>query len=115
MPGKAKHLAEAEWNEQAADALLQTQFADWAVVALFYAALHLVDAYLASTVHPKDHTERFSVIAVTPLERIYADHRELYQRSLDARYGCVAFSVTQAQAFKNVKFDSLKQGLEPLL
>ena len=45
MPQPTEHIAQAEKNERLYDSLLGTEFNDWAITGLFYAALHYVDAY----------------------------------------------------------------------
>ena len=51
MPNRSAHLAQAEHNETLYSHLDQSAptYADWQVTSLFYAALHYVDAYLASS------------------------------------------------------------------
>lgn len=55
-----EHIAQAEKNERLYETLLGTEFNDWAVTALFYAALHYVDSYVASSTgaRPSSHRAR---------------------------------------------------------
>ena len=78
MPSRAEHIAKAEANEQVAH-LLQAVHPDWAVTALFYAAVHWVDAVLdgldETRVHPRSHAQRRGYIARRPeLAVIEADY-----------------------------------------
>jgi len=49
MPAKDEHLAKARGNESFALSLPlnSNSGVDWALVALFYSAMHYVEAYLA--------------------------------------------------------------------
>jgi hypothetical protein len=59
----------------------------------FYAALHLIDAYLASIGHhPQTHETRDGWISWTAILRpVYSHYSELRNRSEDARYQCRHF------------------------
>jgi hypothetical protein len=61
LPTKEEHIAKAEGNAAFALSLpLEDQARiDWALIALFYAAMHYVEAYL-STIgqHLRSHTTR---------------------------------------------------------
>ena len=65
-------------------------YPDWALTALFYAALHLADAVLVRWYpRPKDHEERNRLIARdSQLRHVRREYMELYQRSRDTRYEC---------------------------
>ena len=60
MPQPTEHIAQAEKNEGLYDNLVGTEFNDWAVTALFYAALHYIDAYIVSrtAASPPNHNSR---------------------------------------------------------
>ena len=68
MPDFESHLRQAERNERVASHL--ATFPDWQTVALFYAALHYVDAYLAQRFgaqgHPTSHQARLRFLARDP-------------------------------------------------
>jgi hypothetical protein len=63
MAGRAAHLAKAGHNERFSDRLAEMnaeteRFEDWEVTSLFYAAVHLADAYLANLGgHPVSHVQ----------------------------------------------------------
>lgn len=88
MPSKEEHLLKAERNQKFAETLTATQYLDWAVTVLFYAALHYVDAVLAvSGIDPNDHTERQdAIVRNITLKRIYPEYRTLEVLSRNARY-----------------------------
>lgn len=87
MPNQTEHRGKAEDNEYFV-ASLQNPFWDWAVTGTFYAALHYVDAYLATKhIDPPTHVIRNGLVksqaALTPL---WGDYRELLNESRTARY-----------------------------
>lgn len=90
-----EHRAKAKNNRQFAKELLAgyPALADWAVTAIFYAALHHVDARLAQAAgrHPKSHTER-KLLVRQHAGAIYEKFRLLYERSREARYDMVDLS-----------------------
>lgn len=94
MPSQETHLDQANMNEGFAQFLLGEESSpaatDWAATALFYAALHLVDAYLAnSDHHPTTHKARGNWVAWTSaLSSIYASYSALQHQSELARYYC---------------------------
>ena len=90
MPSKQEHITKAEGNATFALSLELTSQPriDWALVALFYAALHYVEAYLATqTVHLRSHTARDSVVAREPiLKKIFSQYQDLKFYGFTARY-----------------------------
>lgn len=64
MPERKYHLAKVKYNLDVSTHLLNTtKYTDWAVTALFYSALHLVDAVLDGEAdlskderHPRKHS-----------------------------------------------------------
>jgi len=64
MPERKYHLAKAKYNVEVSKHLNEeTAFIDWAVTALFYSALHFVDAFLdgedslpKDERHPRKHS-----------------------------------------------------------
>lgn len=84
-----EHIAKAEKNERLCDRLLETEFGDWALTGLFYAALHYIDAYFAmeSNDTPQSHRERNGrVRRDTTLDEIRSHYLDLYVLSIQARY-----------------------------
>jgi hypothetical protein len=116
VPTRQEHLAKAESNQRLAITFQNGHHVDWSVTVLFYAALHLVEATLAPAVHSTSHAVRNQNIQQDPrLLAIYPHYRELYRRSLDARYDCVVFSTLQAQHLYVTRYEPIKRHLRPLL
>ncbi len=112
MPRKEQHLSKANDNEGFASSLdlLKSINVDWALTALFYAALHYVEAYFATrSIHSVDHRARDSAIQRDPnLRKIFNDYSELKNYSINARYymypiksGDVALLLSRLQAIKS--------------
>lgn len=94
QPGKQarKHIDGARGNYQRYERLLQTpEDKGWAVVALFYAALHLVQAHAIAKSGPlqepvpDNHNERIKYVN-KHLGRIEADYIRLEEGSKSVRY-----------------------------
>ena len=98
MSTMPEHCAKAENNEFLADQL-DNPFWDWAVTAVFYTAVHYVEAYFASRVparHLPNHTIRDNYIHHDrTLNVIHDDYRQLYDESRSARYDA-GMTFTQA-------------------
>jgi len=85
--------------------LLSPQLMDWGVTACFYAALHLVDSYLARVgIHPENHEEREDWIRHW-LRPIRSEYRALKRRSIRARYD--ALQMNPATAFQPIFVENL--------
>ena len=84
---------------------------------MFYAALHLLDAYLARKgVHPRNHAARNRHLSQEPqLNVIWNFYRDLYDRSIDARYDCVPFSQAIVGTLRQVSYGPLEQHLRAVL
>ena len=116
MPSRHQHLPLAEFNEEFAEtiAALPQRFPAWEIVALFYAALHYVDAALSlSNTHPGSHESR--IAAFRGVAETWADYRHLHRLSLDVRYNMVAYSAAEADAIKSGPFRSVKEAALALL
>ncbi len=127
-----RHLATAQRNESffLSFDLVSTPYLDWAVTALFYAALHYVEAYLgqhngligrqvpspAGGHHATGHRERFQKIESDAfLSVVQADYRQLYDRSIDARYNLSAATATDVLALFQNQYRSVKEHILPRL
>lgn len=112
------HINKAERNEQFFQShnLESSSFNEWAVVVLFYAAMHYMDAVLAresvlsrSQRHPRDHPQRNRGVAnsptLGPIARLYLN---LYQRSRDARYTHISFPDYVLNNLTTMSFQPLK-------
>jgi hypothetical protein len=116
VPARQLHLANAERNQRLAIALQAGPDLEWSVTVLFYAALHLVEATLAPSIHSPNHKARNQTVQLDPrFYPIYLHYRELYYRSLDARYECTPFNVLQVQHLYAAHYQPIKRHLQPLL
>ena len=93
MPRDDRHNAKAQRNEQFAESLDHTDATqeNWAVVAVFYSALHYVQAVLSgSSINCKNHLERADEIARDPiLKYVAGEYEYLFTTSMLARYGVI--------------------------
>jgi hypothetical protein len=100
-PQAEKHLAAGDRNRELALFTLRDCATwgfdplpyEWIITMAFYAALHYVDAYLTEHAggSPSDHTSRDKTMdQVTALRVIAFEYRQLYSRSITARYSPMA-------------------------
>lgn len=98
MPRKPEHISKAEGNERFARSLDNKDPAsvDWAIVALFYTALHYIEAYFAQVgTHHRDHQTRDDSIYKDPKTKpIYRTYSKLKSYGHNARYYVYAFDET---------------------
>jgi hypothetical protein len=106
VPSASDHEEQASQNEAFFKDLGGKDAArsDWAMTALFYTALHEIQAlairkgwrvrHRAGLRFPEDHNERLQVIA-THLAPIEAEYRSLKDWSEHARYRCGTFTSAQ--------------------
>lgn len=97
MPPAQFHIQKAERNERFYQScnLGNSSFKEWATVAIFYAALHYVDALLENqaSIHPKNHKDREAAISkISQFRQIAPHYLYLYDRSRDARYTDMLFT-----------------------
>ena len=98
MPTKDEHLSKAARNEKFAEYLAEkTEYIDWGVTILFYAALHYMDAVLSvSAIDPRDHKARHTAIGVNDtLRRVYREYRLLETQSWNSRYSTIKIGPDQ--------------------
>ena len=92
MPAEDAHFDQAVHNQQFVESLDvdSTEYLDWVVVGAFYAAVHLVERFLAQyNSHPESHRQRCNAMAsIETLKPVFKDYRELYTESEDCRYLC---------------------------
>ncbi|MEA3421361.1 MAG: hypothetical protein U9Q97_06770 [Acidobacteriota bacterium] len=119
MPSLEKHIKQAEKNERFFNDfdLKNTQFLDWAITALFYSALHYVDAYLAiRSQHPSNHKKRgWWLNREQNLRHIYYDYAELKNRSEDARYKILQFPPHVVSSLEVKEFTHVKSHIRSLI
>ena len=114
----ADHLRQAYHNEALASQLgsLSLSAYDWAITALFYCALHFVDAYLFElrSIDPEGHTTRRdkvtrqNVLGRNDLVKvhipvIHKDYLGMYSASRRARYDVAYLGATAANYYQNLK------------
>jgi hypothetical protein len=112
-----QHLSQFEHNQAVAQRLaLSTDF-DWAMTALFYAGLHLMQAYLVRIgVTAETHIQRERQILMIPeLSPLMDAYRMLRDHSEDARYECRAFSREEFEAIRGGTFASVVTHVQSLL
>jgi len=108
-------LQQASDNE-AASVYLEGTHNDWAVTALFYAALHYVDMYFAThgPVHTfASHGERSTAIQAY-LTPIWADYKVLLEESWHARYHCSRYTASDVRNFRRNELKRIKDHLRQL-
>ena len=123
MPRESAHVTQAERNESLYATLCsplssETEYTEWEVVALFYSALHYVDAYLDRTIsyHPKGHTDRNTWVGrIGDLGPIASYYLHLYTQSRKARYDLIPFPVGAVRGFESGQFAPVKNRMRTLL
>lgn len=105
MPSEQGHKAKARNNVDFVNTfqLENTPFRDWAIVGMFYAAIHLVEGYLAQhDIHPEDHRVRQGCVSrMGDLRPVWDDYRALQDKAWPARYRWVRFSISEAETLKD--------------
>lgn len=114
MPSVAQHRRQLMHNRKVR--LLLTRLAgnrtasptfhvhDWIVTLLFYQAVHAVESYLVRHYRKSsgDHRERKQRVHST-LPAVYSHYKDLFDLSIEARYGCVQLTDAQlSQARKDL-------------
>ena len=123
MPNLAEHLEQVERNESLYRDLCRLyttvpQYSEWEVVALFYAALHYVDAWLASNghTHPRNHAQRTAIVmndsALIPISEQYG---KLYRLSVLARYEMERPPLQEVRNLENNEYAAIKRHVRSLL
>ncbi|MBC8449854.1 MAG: hypothetical protein H8D78_19140 [Chloroflexi bacterium] len=106
MPSERTHHRLVQHNRDflGTFALDTTPYRDWAVTVMFYAALHLVECYLArKDLHPSDHTVRDAYLQRTAgLKPIWTQYRRLKDESQSARYEGATFTAAEAQRLRTL-------------
>ncbi len=119
MPKVHDHVTKAKHDEAFVLSLelSTTPYLDWAITALFYAALHYVEAYFATMKrHSPDHRTRDSAVHRDfKIKGIYNDYNELKNYSINARYYMVPFSESDVRKNLLPRLASIKARILPLL
>ena len=114
MPALNDHLRQAEHNRDFANSLDASKYSDWIAIALFYSALHYLDAFLATKGHhPGGHPVRDGFVAmVVELKPIYNEYRTLKNSAHTARYFCLpAFSPGHLKQLRDVHLAQIRDHL----
>jgi hypothetical protein len=99
MPNSAQHQAKIQHNQNFLKQFVTqnnvTMFPDWAIVVIFYIAVHYIELYMW-TYQKKNltsHNQRNqALINDNNLFPMYQDYSRLYDLSRDARYNCVQYT-----------------------
>lgn len=118
MPDLAEHLLQARHNEEFFGSIDRGLYSDWAIIALYYAALHYIDAFLATVriLDPGGHAVRDPEIRQRPeLQPISHHYFRLKNRSQSARYYCARFRQGELERCHRDDLGGIKAALLPLL
>lgn len=81
---------------------------DWALTALFYSAVHYIDAFLLPE-NPRSHRRRNEIISRRPeLNAVYRNYRLLLDRSRETRYECFDPTPHQLRSYREHLFDPIQ-------
>lgn len=94
MPTLKQHQSKAIYNEKFFEDV-KFNYPDWAITGIFYATIHLIEAFLATkNIHVEDHKERAKYIGLLKeLKPLFQYYRALYDYSVNARYKMYSFTV----------------------
>ncbi len=75
---------------------------DWVLIMLFYAAMHYVEAYLATVgQHIRSHTTRDNIVGRDKkLRKIFNEYQDLKFFGYNARYEVMGFTATNVSESK---------------
>ena len=95
MPDENAHSRQAVHNREFIDFLDIdcTNYLDWVVTAIFYAAVHYIESFLARYgAHPISHGNRCNAMSrFAPLKPVFKDYSDLHFQSERSRYLCEGF------------------------
>ncbi|MBI5408068.1 MAG: hypothetical protein HZA14_01730 [Nitrospirae bacterium] len=108
MPTVKQHIKKSQYNESFFEDV-KDNYQDWAITGLFYASLHLIEAFLAlKGIHVENHVERSKYFSrIKELKPLYHEYKSLYEYSVNARYKMTPLSLDNIN-------DSYKLFYEPL-
>src|ERR1035438_3009859 len=119
LPSKDEHVAKAEGNARFARSLTLDDPAriDWALIATFYAAMHYVEAFLATKgQHLRSHTTRDGYVGRdTHLRKIYGQYQDLKYYGYNARYETTHFQASDVTSYASVYLEAIRAHIEPFL
>lgn len=116
MASVEEHLAKAQYNQVVADTFAGSGFYDWAISALFYAALNLMQAYLLEIgMDATTHIRRRQALLSRPeLEPIVEPYAVLQLRSEAARYDCKEFTLVDYEQTRRGIYTTLVEYVRQL-
>lgn len=118
MPEQHQHLNKARHNERFYLSFDKdkTPYKDWLVAGVFYTALHLIDAYLATkNIHPFSHKMRDDWVKNNrELEQIWLDYRDLKEFRMKASYKVYEFTSEEICRDVLPLLGSIRKGLQVL-
>lgn len=113
-----EHLEKARNNLAFLTSLEPTRdsFADWAIVVLFYQALHLVSALIhaRSGEHGTSHPARFRALQPLLSSGSFTQYERLYNRSRLLRYDQLSATSAEYQALSQRSFQPLLRELQQI-
>jgi len=117
MSDSADHILQAQHNEAFYQAIDKNTYSEWAMTVLFYAALHYINAFLDRVgIDPGGHQERDNIVQNRKeLRPIWHQYRYLKNRSINARYYCVTFTLTQLQQCSGGDLAAIRKCILPLV
>jgi len=109
MPSIDVHVTQVQHNESVASSLAAIGHFDWAITALFYAALNLMQAYLLEKgIVAETHAKRREAINSQPeLASISRLYTMLQTQSENARYNCERFDEARYTALRSGEYATL--------
>ena len=116
MPNRQDHLDRAKHNSDFAATINPHKYGDWVAVALFYSALHYIDAFLDTVgVQPGKHQRRDSEVSLRkelrPLSRHYFHMKTM---SMNARYNPpITFQPKDLAELKTRHLAAIQKALAP--
>lgn len=116
MPALRDHQDQAGHNLKFFSSIDLNQYPDWGATVLFYAALHHIDAFLASkNIHPGIHDIRDKYVQqVSELKAIYNNYCFLKSHSRTARYTPpVEFTKKDIEDLRTDHFNLIVKTLNP--
>lgn len=117
MASAAQHLDQARHNEQFAQELLganPVEYPDWAVTAVFYAALHYVNHFFVRTTGwaPDNHFVRSTSLSRCAETRVIQFAFEtLRNRCNECRYLCVPIAPREVKELLKNQLDDIKRAM----
>jgi hypothetical protein len=119
LPSKEAHITKADGNAALALSMtLENQAKiDWTLVILFYAAMHYVEAYLATVgQHLRSHTSRDNIVGRdAKLRKIFAEYQDLKYYGYNARYELLGFTANDVTNTAAKHFATIKAHIKAIL